>query len=162
MELFYRNILTNCEYYGKISEQKFQTKKRDQEVKSMKKEDLRGKKYLESLLWYGTEIGEKTAELAYWQAAGVYSSGTSEADEILEREAELERLIRTLTQKKLDATRMIDEIQDPVARAVLRRRYILGDTWAKVAENCGGMSERNAHYVHDIALFDFEKIFTEE
>ena len=110
----------------------------------------------------GTEIGEKTAELAYWQAAGGYSSGTSEADEILEREAELERLIRTLTQKKLDATRMIDEIQDPVARAVLRRRYILGDTWAKVAENCGGMSERNAHYVHDIALFDFEKIFTEE
>ena len=71
-------------------------------------------------------------------------------------------LIQSLTKKKLDATRMIDKMEDPVARAVLRRRYILCDTWARIADSCGGMSERNAHYIHDMALLDFEKIYTSE
>lgn len=127
----------------------------------MTKEDLKGKQYLEGLLQYGTEIGEKTAELAYWRANSECSQGSAGTEEIAQRERELEALIQSLTRKKLDATRMIDEINDPVARAVLRRRYILGDTWAKVAESCGGMSERNAHYIHDLALLDFEKIFVQ-
>lgn len=125
----------------------------------MKKEDLKGKQYLEELLKYGTEIGEKTAELAYWRENEVLPSDTTEMNEIIRRETELEKLIQSLTRKKLDATKMIDEMTDPVARAILRRRYILGDTWAKIAECCGGMSERNAHYIHDMALMDFEKIF---
>ena len=49
MELFYRNILTNCEYYGKISEQKFQTK-----------EGSRGEKYEKGRL-EGKEIFGKSA-----------------------------------------------------------------------------------------------------
>lgn len=159
MGLFYKKILTNCGGCGKICEQTFQTKKWDGKGEAMKKEDMRGKRYLEGLLQYGTEIGEKTAELAYWRSSGEDSSGNAGSPAIAQREEEIEALIHALTRKKLDATRMIDEMEDPVARAVLRRRYILGDTWAKVAESCGGMSERNAHYIHDMALEDFEKIF---
>ena len=124
----------------------------------MNKEQLKGKRFLEDLLKYATEIGEKTAELAYWRADGLAEN--SDSEDISAREQELELLIQSLTKKKLDATRMIDKMEDPVARAVLRRRYILCDTWARIADSCGGMSERNAHYIHDIALLDFEKIYT--
>lgn len=124
----------------------------------MNKEQLKGKRFLEDLLKYATEIGEKTAELAYWRADGLAEN--SDSEDISAREQELELLIQSLTKKKLDATRMIDKMEDPVARAVLRRRYILCDTWARIADSCGGMSERNAHYIHDMALLDFEKIYT--
>lgn len=108
----------------------------------MNKEQLKGKRFLEDLLKYATEIGEKTAELAYWRADGLAEN--SDSEDISAREQELELLIQSLTKKKLDATRMIDKMEDPVARAVLRRRYILCDTWARIADSCGGMSERNA------------------
>ena len=36
----------------------------------MNKDHLKGKRFLEDLLKYATEIGEKTAELAYWRANG--------------------------------------------------------------------------------------------
>lgn len=124
----------------------------------MNKEQLKGKRFLEDLLKYATEIGEKTAELAYWRADGLAEN--SDSEDISAREQELELLIQSLTKKKLDTTRMIDKMEDPVARAVLRRRYILCDTWARIADSCGGMSERNAHYIHDMALLDFEKIYT--
>ena len=124
----------------------------------MNKEQLKGKRFLEDLLKYATEIGEKTAGLAYWRADGLAEN--SDSEDISAREQELELLIQSLTKKKLDATRMIDKMEDPVARAVLRRRYILCDTWARIADSCGGMSERNAHYIHDMALLDFEKIYT--
>ena len=124
----------------------------------MNKEQLKGKRFLEDLLKYATEIGEKTAELAYWRADGLAEN--SDSEDISAREQELELLIQSLTKKKLDATRMIDKMEDQVARAVLRRRYILCDTWARIADSCGGMSERNAHYIHDMALLDFEKIYT--
>lgn len=126
----------------------------------MNKNHLKGKRFLEDLLKYATEIGEKTAELEYWRANGILGLLDCDSDGISTREKELEALIQSLTRKKLDATRMIDELEDPVARAVLRRRYILCDTWARIAESCGGMSERNAHYIHDMALLDFEKIYT--
>ena len=128
----------------------------------MNKDHLKGKRFLEDLLKYATEIGEKTAELAYWRANGLARGADSDSEDISAREKELEMLIQSLTKKKLDATRMIDKMEDPVARAVLRRRYILCDTWARIADSCGGMSERNAHYIHDMALLDFEKIYTSE
>lgn len=93
-------------------------------------------------------------------ANGLAGESDFDSEDISARERELELLIQALTKKKLDATRMIDKMEDPVARAVLRRRYILCDTWARIADSCGGMSERNAHYIHDMALLDFEKIYT--
>ncbi len=123
----------------------------------MEKTELKGKVFLERLLKFETDIGEKSAELAYWKKCAGLSD--SLAPEIERRETELRTIISDMTEKKLVATRMIDELCDPVGRAILRRRYILCDTWSKIADACGGMSERNAHYIHDNALLDFEKIF---
>ncbi len=125
----------------------------------MTKTELKGKAFLECLLKFETDIGEKSAELSYWKTCGREFPTGNLALEIERREKELESIISEMTEKKLVATRLIDELCDPVGRAILRRRYILCDTWAKIADACGGMSERNAHYIHDNALIDFEKIF---
>ena len=81
------------------------------------------------------------------------------AKNVEKRSDELQKMIRSLTEQKLSATKLIDSVEDPVGRAILRRRYILCDTWKKIAIACGRMSERNAHYIHDQALLDFEKIY---
>lgn len=125
----------------------------------MVKNELKGKAFLNCLLKYETEINEKTAELAYWKEQSALQGNEMLAEDIRMRELELQNLIASMTEKKLTATRLIDSMTDPVGRAVLRRRYILCDTWAKIASACGRMSERNAHYIHDQALLDFEKIY---
>ncbi len=125
----------------------------------MVKNELKGKAFLNCLLKYETEIDEKTAELAYWKAQSDQHGSDTLAEDIRKREAELQTLIASMMEQKLTATRLIDSMSDPVGRAVLRRRNILCDTWAKIASACGRMSERNAHYIHDQALLDFEKIY---
>ena len=125
----------------------------------MDKHELKGKIFLEELLKYETEIGEKAAELAYWRANSDLYIDTTIGEMVRNTESDLKALIGEMTEKKLEATRLIDEMEDPVGRAVLRRRYILCNTWAEIADACGGMSERNAHYIHDSALCDFEKIY---
>ncbi len=125
----------------------------------MDKAGLRGKLFLDELLKFETDIGEKNAELRYWKSSAKGFLAAELAPEIERREKELSSIISEMMEKKLVATRLIDQLGDPVARAILRRRYILCDTWAKIADACGGMSERNAHYIHDNALFDFERIF---
>ncbi len=125
----------------------------------MVKNELKGKAFLDCLLKFETDIGEKTAELTYWKELCSLHCDDVLAEDIKKREQELSELISSMTEKKLVATRLIDGMKDPVGRAILRRRYILCDTWAKIANACGRMSERNAHYIHDQALLDFEKIY---
>jgi hypothetical protein len=125
----------------------------------MVKNELKGKAFLNCLLKFETEINEKTAELAYWKEQDGLHGNELLTEDIRKREEDLRTLIASMTEKKLMATRLIDSMSDPVGRAVLRRRYILCDTWAKIANACGRMSERNAHYIHDQALLDFEKIY---
>ena len=125
----------------------------------MVKNELKGKAFLNCLLKFETEINEKTAELAYWKEQDGLHGNELLTEHIRKREEDLRTHIASMTEKKLMATRLIDSMSDPVGRAVLRRRYILCDTWAKIANACGRMSERNAHYIHDQALLDFEKIY---
>ena len=125
----------------------------------MVKNELKGKAFLNCLLKFETEINEKTAELAYWKEQDGLHGNELLTEDLRKREEDLRTLIASMTEKKLMATRLIDSMSDPVGRAVLRRRYILCDTWAKIANACGRMSERNAHYIHDQALLDFEKIY---
>ena len=106
------------------------------------------------------QIDEKCDELAYWQKQSeLCTNDTALAQNIRVRTVELQQLILEMNEQKLSATKLIDDLSDPVGRAILRRRYILCDTWSKIALACGKMSERNAHYIHDQALLDFEKIY---
>ena len=122
--------------------------------------ELKGKDYLQRFLKMQMQIDEKSAELAYWKRQENVCAVNLEMTENIKRRAEeLARLILTMNEQKLFATKLIDSVSDPVGRAILRRRYILCDTWEKIAAACGNMSERNAHYIHNQALLDFEKIY---
>jgi len=126
----------------------------------MKTRDLEGKRFLEHISKMEAQLDEKLDELDYWKKQRVLcSENETIMQNIEERSAELEEMIRLLTEQKLSATKLIDSVEDPVGRAILRRRYILCNTWKKIADACGRMSERNAHYIHDQALLDFEKIY---
>ncbi len=127
----------------------------------MVKEKLTGKEFLERLRVWKTELLEKTDELAFWKDMEGSSEDGELAMEIADREAALSLLIRKMKEEKLLATKLIDKIEDPIGRTILRRRYIFGETWEKIACDCGGMSARNAHYIHDNTLILFEKIFSE-
>lgn len=125
----------------------------------MAQKELKGKNFLHRLLKIQLQIDEKCDELAYWQKQSEICRDPELSRDIRERSEELQQLILEMNEQKLSATRLIDDLSDPVGRAILRRRYILCDTWSKIAAACGRMSERNAHYIHDQALLDFEAIY---
>ena len=126
----------------------------------MKTKELKGKLFLEHISKMEAQLDEKNDELAYWEMQKkIYREDETIAKTVKKRSKELHDMICMLTEQKLSATKLIDSVEDPIGRAILRRRYILCDTWKKIAVACGKMSERNAHYIHDQALLDFERIY---
>ena len=126
----------------------------------MKTKELKGKIFLEHISKMEAQLDEKNDELAYWEMQKkIYREDETIAKTVEKRSKELHDMICMLTEQKLSATKLIDSVEDPIGRAILRRRYILCDTWKKIAVACGKMSERNAHYIHDQALLDFERIY---
>ena len=75
------------------------------------------------------------------------------------RIAELQERRDQLIEQKVMLANIVDNIADPVARSIYRSRYVTGDSWKVVATKCGGMSERNAHYIHDNTFPEFERIY---
>ena len=126
----------------------------------MSKKDLQGKKFLHQLLKIQLQIDEKTDELNYWKNQLSHCCSSPRlAQNINDRSDELASLILKMNEQKIIATKLIDALEDPVGRAILRRRYILCEAWTDIAFTCGRMCERNAHYIHDKALLDFEEIY---
>ncbi len=121
--------------------------------------ELQGKRFLDRIMKYDAEIKEKKAELAFWRQKREEEKTLAASQEIKRREAELSRKLRDMAANKLLATHLIDSLEDPIARSIMRSRYILGDTWSRVADDCGGMTERNARYIHDHALISFEELY---
>ena len=127
----------------------------------MVKKELDAKEFLEYMRVWKTEMRELSDELSYWRSMAGSSEDGELAFAVADREAFLERRIREIKAQTLSAAKLIDKIEDPIGRSILRRRYLFGETWAKIGVECGGMSARNAHYIHDNTLKIFEKIFSE-
>ena len=126
----------------------------------MAKKDLQGKKFLHQLLKIQLQIDEKTDELNYWKSQlELCCNDPHLVKNIWQRSDELAALILKMNEQKILATNLIDSLDDPVGRAILRRRYILCESWQDIALACGRMCERNAHYIHDKALLDFVEIY---
>ena len=70
--------------------------------------------------------------------------------------------IKRMQNEKLAVSMAIERIPDIVARMIYNGRYNLGHTWEKVARDSGRMCSRNAKYIHDKTLPEFEKLFLEE
>ncbi len=126
----------------------------------MTTQNMQGKQFLYQLSKLQLQIDEKSDELEYWKRhLGSYHNNSKFIQKICQRSDELSQLIQSMNEQKILATKMIDCLADPVARAIMRRRYILGESWPDIAIACGRMSERNAHYIHDKALLEFEEIY---
>lgn len=112
------------------------------------------KTWLGSFKKYDVEIEEIRDELVYFE-----KHRTSCVED---RICELKERLEQLMEKKIILTRVVDNISDPIPRAIFRFRYVMGDPWKAVAAKCGKMSERYAHYIHDDYLPEVEMIFNEE
>lgn len=154
-------IKTNrCSLFAKRLRVENEIRKYRERKFEMKTKDLRGKHFLEHILKMEAQLDEKNDELLYWKKQKILFGEDEMITKNIEKRAEeLQKMLIILMEQKLSATKMIDSVEDPIGRAILRRRYILCDTWKKIASACGKMSERNAHYIHDQALLDFEKIY---
>ena len=71
---------------------------------------------------------------------------------------ECEARISTMKQTKVDVLEAISKLKDPIARAIYTKRYVQCEEWKSIARSMSGMSERNAHYIHDRSLHELEKI----
>ena len=93
----------------------------------MAQTELKGKTFLHRLLKIQLQIDEKCDELAYWQKQSEFCQYDAElARSIRKRSEELEQLILEMNEQKMSATKLIDDLSDPVGRAILRRRYTDG------------------------------------
>ena len=72
---------------------------------------------------------------------------------------ELEKNLEQIARQKVLMGKIVENITDPIARSVFRLRYISDCTGIVVAQKCGRMSERNAHYIHDKCLPEIEKLY---
>ena len=69
----------------------------------------------------------------------------------------IEELERWNKQYKL-LVRIVDNIEDPVARPIFKLRYICCFSWEEIARRCR-MSKRNVCYIHNKALSEVERIY---
>lgn len=126
----------------------------------MAKKELKCQQFLQKLLNIHAQIEEKTDELNYWQSQyDPCSADYTLSHEIQRRSEELQELIRKMNAQKMFATRLIDRLKDPLARIIMRRRYILCEPWNVIANLCGKMSTRNIYYIHNHSLEELENIY---
>ena len=75
------------------------------------------------------------------------------------RIAELQKKLEQIAGQKALMGKIAENITDPIARSIFSLRYISDCTWIVVAQKCGRMSERNAHYIHDKYLPEFDRLY---
>ena len=75
---------------------------------------------------------------------------------------ELERLVNDdidkLTEYKLKAREMIEEMENTIEKIVLYKRYFQCESFEQIAIECN-YSWRQVHRIHGNALINFEKVF---
>ena len=126
----------------------------------MANKKLKCQQFLQRLFNIQAQIEEKTDELNYWRSQyDQCSADRMLSTEIQQRSEELQKLIRKMNAQKIFATRLIDRLKDPVGQIVLRRRYILGESWNAIAYFCNDMSIRNLYYIHNHSLEELENIY---
>lgn len=70
---------------------------------------------------------------------------------------ECESRICTMKQTKTDIMEAISKVSDPIAKAIYTGRYIRCETWKTISKSLSGMSERNAHLIHNKWLSELEE-----
>jgi hypothetical protein len=114
---------------------------------------MNAKKWLNQIKAKNIEIESIKDEIAYLESSKALCKSS--------RIGDLTERLETMLVEKLILTNTIDDIADPVARAIFRFRYISCLPWKIVAYKCGKMSARNAHGIHDRTLPEVERLYAE-
>lgn len=118
----------------------------------MQKEEL--KSLLDSVHLYDSEVALTLINIENLKRLGFIDTS--------EHIRQLEEKIKRMQFEKLAVSRAIERIPDIIARMIYNGRYNLGHTWANVAKDSGRMTSRNAKYIHDKAMPEFERFLSEE
>lgn len=113
------------------------------------------KEWLNSVLKCESYIVAAKKELAYWK------QHESDAHAYM-RIRDLEEKITNTINKKLRAVKLIDKVDDYIGRAILTRRYIIGEKWDDIALALGGMTVRNVRIIYDKTLVEFAMLLEED
>ena len=122
---------------------RYQTAKRRVGMIQEEIEELRSSKTSPVGLGDGMPHGSGTSDLS-WYAARL--------DELL-RELEAEKEMQMVTYREI--RQQIGMVPDPTEQEILSRRYLIGQSWEKIAVEMG-YSYRNITRVHGYALKHFE------
>ncbi len=116
---------------------------------------MNAKEYLKSAANIDIEIQIKKDEINRLK--------TSYVDALLHAKhiQKLEKEVAALTDKKVAVSLLLGCLSDPIGSEILRQRYLLGRPWKQIAKQMGGMSVRNAFYIRDKSLVEFEKLLDE-
>ena len=122
---------------------RYQTAKRRVGMIQEEIEELRSSKTSPVGLGDGMPHGSGTSDLSGYAAR---------LDELL-RELEAEKEMQMVTYREI--RQQIGMVPDPTEQEILSRRYLIGQSWEKIAEEMG-YSYRNITRVHGYALKHFE------
>lgn len=122
---------------------RYQTAKRRVGMIQEEIEELRSSKTSPVGLGDGTPHGSGTSDLSGYAAR---------LDELL-RELEAEKEMQMVTYREI--RQQIGMVPDPTEQEILSRRYLIGQSWEKIAVEMG-YSYRNITRVHGYALKHFE------
>ena len=106
------------------------------------------------------DIRHYDVEIAVLQEEADYFSKIDTEDARL-RVQQNRNTIARMAKEKIAVSNAIDRLSDPITRIVMKRRYILGEQWWKIARCCN-QCERNLRYIKKNTLDEFARIFREE
>lgn len=111
------------------------------------------KEFLNHIKNYSVEIEALQAESEYMRRID-----TAEARL---RARENDKKIAKMIGEQIAVSLAVEKLSDPLARAVMKRRYVLGETWRKIARE-SKLGERNLHYIKQSCLEELETLLKKE
>lgn len=136
---------------------------------------MKAKIYLQEIRKLDRKINNKQIELESLRAlvtsitptlkeVNVQSNGSQDRlgdtmVKIIDLQNEINEQIDKYVDRKLEAIRLINKLEDDVSANILIRRYINYESWETIADALH-YTRQGIHKKHGQALLDFEKVYT--
>ena len=125
------------------------------QLRNMKNAIIRSQERIDEKRNMLTSISVKTSDERVQSSSNPDKMAMMISD-ILDSEAELQVYIRDCMQKEREISHQIESIEDWRYREILYWRYVIGETFEKIAVNRMNLTFRHVMRLHKQALKDFE------
>lgn len=112
---------------------------------------MNAKEYLQAYGQLHRDLDRLAAEKAHWERLAGQAESAALGAQIADLEKEIDRKIAAAIAGREKIETLITRLRSPMLREIICRKYILGDTWERVAEEMG-ISERHVRRLHKKAL----------